>query len=246
MQNESFPNFSNFRPEFCPEFCSEFSPNFSRTFRASFRGRRRPEKIHQNPHHFSIQNSQANTKENTHKILLESWQSKVLFSLTFHVPKRTSQNSPSLAQNSVSSLFRRNCSETPNSIPPVPISDIPGGPARHLNASQQKLTPHCLAGSFDLQLPSVDSSATAEGQQLQAKQTSDATSLLRLCSRRISVCHSGKGTLDVAFRVARDEGRSCHCRPFEGSYRCLSRPSGIMIAFDPMYRRASRCLYVLG
>ena len=47
LQNESFPNFSNLRPEFCPEFCSEFSPNFSRTFRASFRGRRRPEEIHQ-------------------------------------------------------------------------------------------------------------------------------------------------------------------------------------------------------
>ena len=45
LQNESFPNISNFRPEFCPEFCSEFSPNFSRTFRASFHGRRRPEKI---------------------------------------------------------------------------------------------------------------------------------------------------------------------------------------------------------
>ena len=44
LQNESFPNFSNFPPEFCPEFCSEFFPNFSRTFRASFRGRRRPEK----------------------------------------------------------------------------------------------------------------------------------------------------------------------------------------------------------
>ena len=28
LLNESFPNFSNFRPEFCPEFCSEFSPNF--------------------------------------------------------------------------------------------------------------------------------------------------------------------------------------------------------------------------
>ena len=38
LQNESFPNFSNFRPEFCPEFCSEFFPNFSRTFRASFHG----------------------------------------------------------------------------------------------------------------------------------------------------------------------------------------------------------------
>ena len=62
-QNESFPNFSNFRPEFCPEFCSEFSPNFSRTFCASFRGRRRPEKFTKNPRHFSMQNSQANTKK---------------------------------------------------------------------------------------------------------------------------------------------------------------------------------------
>ena len=63
LQNESFPNFSNFRPESCPEFCSEFSPNFSRTFRASFRGRRRPEKFTKNPRHFSMQNSQANTKK---------------------------------------------------------------------------------------------------------------------------------------------------------------------------------------
>ena len=42
-QNESSPNFSNFRPE----FCSEFSPIFLRSFRASFRGKRRPEKFHQ-------------------------------------------------------------------------------------------------------------------------------------------------------------------------------------------------------
>ena len=47
VAERSFPNFSNFRSEFCPEFCSEFSPNFSKTFRASFRGRRRPEKMHQ-------------------------------------------------------------------------------------------------------------------------------------------------------------------------------------------------------
>ena len=63
LLNESFPNFSNFRPEFCPEFCSEFCPNFSRTFRASFRGRWRPEKFTKNPRHFSMQNSQANTKK---------------------------------------------------------------------------------------------------------------------------------------------------------------------------------------
>ena len=74
LQNESFPNFSIFRPEFCTEFCSEFSPNFSRTSRASFRGRRRPEKMHQNPHHYSMQNSQAKHEKNIHKILLESRQ----------------------------------------------------------------------------------------------------------------------------------------------------------------------------
>ena len=43
-QNESFPNFWNFRPGFSPEFCSEFSPNFSRIFRASFHGKPRPKK----------------------------------------------------------------------------------------------------------------------------------------------------------------------------------------------------------
>ena len=30
----------------------------------------------------------------------------------------------------------------------------PEGPARHLDASQQKLTPHCLTAIFDSQLPS--------------------------------------------------------------------------------------------
>ena len=56
-------------------------------------------------------------------------------------------------------------------------------------------------------------SAPAQRQQLQRKQTSDATSLWRLCCRA-SFCHSGKGTLDVASRGPRDEGRSCRCRPF--------------------------------
>ena len=75
LQNESFLNFSNFRPEFCPEFCSEFSPNFSRTFRASFRGRRRPEKIHQkSPPSFNAKFPGKHEKH-IHKILLESRQS---------------------------------------------------------------------------------------------------------------------------------------------------------------------------
>ena len=75
LQNESFPNFSNFRPEFCPEFCSEFSPNFSRTFRASFRGRRRPEKIHQKSPPFFNAKFPGKHEKNIHKILLGSRQS---------------------------------------------------------------------------------------------------------------------------------------------------------------------------
>ena len=75
LQNESVPNFSNFRPEFCPEFCSEFSPNFSRTFRASFRGRRRPEKIHQKSPPFFNAKFPGKHEKTIHKILLESRQS---------------------------------------------------------------------------------------------------------------------------------------------------------------------------
>ena len=59
-------------------------------------------------------------------------------------------------------------------------------------------------------------SATAQGQHLQLKQTSDATSLLRPCCRA-SVSYSGKGTLDMASRAPRDEGRSCRCRPLDVS-----------------------------
>ena len=74
LQNKSFPNFSNFRPEFCPEFCSEFSPNFSRTFRASFRGR--PEKIHQKSPPFFNAKFPGKHEKNIQEILLESRQSK--------------------------------------------------------------------------------------------------------------------------------------------------------------------------
>ena len=77
MQNESSPNYSNFRPEFCLEFCSEFSPRFLRSLRASFRWTRRQEKLTENPRRFSMQNVQADTKKNSHNVLLESRQSKI-------------------------------------------------------------------------------------------------------------------------------------------------------------------------
>ena len=76
LQNESSPNFSNFRPEFCPEFCSEFSPNFSRIFRASFRGKRRPEKIHQKSPPFFNAKFPGEHEKNIHKHFLESRKSK--------------------------------------------------------------------------------------------------------------------------------------------------------------------------
>ena len=83
LQNESFPNFSIFRPEFCPEFCSEFSPNFLRSFRASFCGRRRPEKIHQKSPPFFNAKFPGKFEEKIHKMFLESGQSNVCLSIGF-------------------------------------------------------------------------------------------------------------------------------------------------------------------
>ena len=48
LQNESFPNFSNFRPEFCPEFCSEFSRIFGGFFVLRFVGDGDQKKITKN------------------------------------------------------------------------------------------------------------------------------------------------------------------------------------------------------
>ena len=67
LQNESSPNFSNFRPGVCPEFCSEFSPIFSWIFRALFRGKRRPEKIHQKSPPFFNAKFPGKHEENIHK-----------------------------------------------------------------------------------------------------------------------------------------------------------------------------------
>ena len=64
---------------FVPNFAPNFAPNpriFLRTFRASFRGRRKPEKIHPKSPPFFNANFPGKHKENIHKILLESRQSK--------------------------------------------------------------------------------------------------------------------------------------------------------------------------
>ena len=61
-QNESFPNFWNFRSGFAPNF----SPNFPRIFRGFFVllvGNGDQKRFTENPRHFLMQNSQANTKK---------------------------------------------------------------------------------------------------------------------------------------------------------------------------------------
>ena len=62
LQNESFPNFRIFVPNFAPNF----APNFPRIFRGlfglRFAGDGDQKKFTKNPRHFSMPNSQANTK----------------------------------------------------------------------------------------------------------------------------------------------------------------------------------------
>ena len=74
LQNESSPNFSNFRPEFCPEFCPEFSPKFL-SFRASSCRKRRLEKIHQKSPQFFDAKLPGKFEEKIHNIFLENGQS---------------------------------------------------------------------------------------------------------------------------------------------------------------------------
>ena len=65
---------------FVPSFAPNFAPNFLRIFRGlfvlRFVGDGDQKNFTKNPRHFSMQNSQANTKKKIHKILLESRQSK--------------------------------------------------------------------------------------------------------------------------------------------------------------------------
>ena len=72
LQNERSPNCSNFVPNFSPNF----APNFPRIFRGvfvlPFVGNGDQKKFTKNPRLFSMQNSQANTKINIHKMFLES------------------------------------------------------------------------------------------------------------------------------------------------------------------------------
>ena len=79
LQNESFPNSSDFRSQFLPWILLRIFPEFFEDFSCfvSWETETR-KKFTKNPHHFSMQNSQAKTKKNIHKILLGSRQSNFL------------------------------------------------------------------------------------------------------------------------------------------------------------------------
>ena len=62
LQNKSSPNFSDFRPEFYSKFCSEFPRNVQEFSCFVSWETESPKRIKQNPRHFSMQNSEASSK----------------------------------------------------------------------------------------------------------------------------------------------------------------------------------------
>ena len=104
----------------------------------------------------------------------------------------------------------------------------PEGPARHLDASRQKLTPRCLAAIFDSQLPSP-------------KLSLNMPPKLPLPHKRghfffFQNCPPGEGNCAAIERQKLSRGNFCLA-----ASRCLSRPSGPCCAEKNTYqeRRSS-------
>ena len=89
----------------------------------------------------------------------------------------------------------------------------PEGPARHLDASRQKLTPHCLAAIFDSQLPSLKLSLKMPP-KLPLPHKRGHFLLFQNCPR-------GEGSCAATERQKLSRGNFCLA-----ASRCLSRPSG--------------------
>ena len=81
LQNESFPNFSDFRPEFYSESCSEFPPNFWGFFVLRFVGTETRKSHQKSPPFFNAKFS-GKFEEKIHKRFLESGQSNRLLTST--------------------------------------------------------------------------------------------------------------------------------------------------------------------
>ena len=89
----------------------------------------------------------------------------------------------------------------------------PEGPARHLDASRQKLTPHCLAAIFDSQLPSPKLSLKMPP-KLPLPHNRGHFFLFQNCPR-------GEGNCAAIERQKLSRGNFCLA-----ASRCLSWPSG--------------------
>ena len=89
----------------------------------------------------------------------------------------------------------------------------PEGPARHLDASRQKLTPHCLAAIFDSQLPSPKLSLKIPP-KLPLPHNRGHFFFFQNCPR-------GEGNCAAIERQKLSRGNFCLAASI-----CLSRPSG--------------------
>ena len=93
------------------------------------------------------------------------------------------------------------------------FKDFPRGPARHLDALRQKLTPHCLAAIFDSQLPSPKLSLKMPP-KLPLPHNRGHFFLFQNCPR-------GEGNCAAIERQKLSRGNFCLA-----ASRCLSWPSG--------------------
>ena len=105
---------------------------------------------------------------------------------------------------------------------------IPEGPARHLDASRQKLTPHCLAAIFDSQLPSLKLSLKMPP-KLPLPHNGGHFLLFQNCPH-------GEGNCAAIERQKLSRGNFCLA-----ASRCLSGPSGMGKSLDsPENRNADK------
>ena len=97
---------------------------------------------------------------------------------------------------------------------------FPEGLARHLDASRQKLTPHCLAAIFDSQLPSPKLSLKMPP-KLPLPHNRGQFLLFQNCPR-------GEGNCAAIERQKLSRGNFCLA-----ASRCLSGPSGYLTQVRP-------------
>ena len=107
-------------------------------------------------------------------------------------------------------------SETPKPLrTSLTLQPFPEGPARHLDASRQNLTPHCLAAIFDSQIPSPKLSLKMPP-KLPLPRSRGHFFLFQNCPR-------GEGNCAAIERQKLSRGNFCLA-----ASTCLSGPSGLL------------------